>query len=212
MTMKDRIGTLTREEFDNASRDELWYVVSCLAADRDRCLKDIGRLQGEIAELKEIRRLRTALRYVPSSEQMMFIFPELELYGKAVAPEEKGKAIHVDGYDKREPERRDAASLPPDTPVIVNDHASGAPETKVIDGVEYVRGEDRIVDQIAFMPARCIIERNIWPTYISAEDEGKRRVAYGSKAVDALSCSPSFASLMTTSRTTGRRRSCSGRA
>ena len=185
--MKDKIGALTKEEFDRATKDEIWFLVSNLVEDRNRYKKENEDLKAKIAELRELRRLATAVKYSPSSEQLYLFLPEIELYTKAV--DEEVETVHVEGYDKKKP-KKDVASLPADTPVEVIDHTEDAPETKIIDGVEYVRGEDRVVDQIAYIPAKWIVERHIWATYVNEKEETE--VEYDNKKVDTLSCSPSF--------------------
>ena len=63
---------ITMAELQGKDGDELRKIVLDLAEQ----VRERDRL---IAELRELIRLRTAVRYVPSTEQMESLFPELEV-------------------------------------------------------------------------------------------------------------------------------------
>lgn len=181
-----------RELFIKASEDDKWKLVANLYAQN-------GKLQEENRELKELAAMRNAVQYKPSSEQMQYFFPELELLVAEPEPV-ASRTVHVNAHDKAASRPRSVTSLPADTPVVVIDHTGDAPETKTENGVDYLRGDDRVVYKIAYVPARYIVEKHIWATYIPGDDENKRVVDYDNAALDSLSCSPSFAAQVVVSK------------
>ena len=181
-----------RELFIKASEDDKWKLVANLYAQNEK-------LQEENRELKELAAMRNAVQYKPSSEQMQYFFPELELLVAEPEPV-ASRTVHVNAHDKAASRPRSVTSLPADTPVVVIDHTGDAPETKTENGVDYLRGDDRVVYKIAYVPARYIVEKHIWATYIPADDENKRVVDYDNAALDSLSCSPSFAAQVVVSK------------
>jgi hypothetical protein len=73
---------LTMTDLQGKTEDELKAIVLDFAAQ----IREKDRL---IAELQELNRLRAAARYVPSSEQMESLFPELEALNVAEPEQEK---------------------------------------------------------------------------------------------------------------------------
>jgi hypothetical protein len=81
-----------------------------------------------IAELNELLRLQRAKPYIPSTEQMEFLFQETEAIAEGT-PGTEGKeeeTVDVKGF-KRRKRSHAVATLPADTPVVIIDHGKDAP-------------------------------------------------------------------------------------
>jgi hypothetical protein len=93
----------------------------------------IRQKDAEIETLKELQRLRTAERYVPSTEQMGYLFEELELLDSVLRNEvSETLEVTVSAHTKQVRKRLNACTAPSDTPVVDVYHDK--------DGV--MRGED----------------------------------------------------------------------
>ena len=170
-----------RELFIKASEDDKWKLVANLYAQNEK-------LQEENRELKELAAMRNAVQYKPSSEQMQYFFPELELLVAEPEPV-ASRTVHVNAHDKAASRPRSVTSLPADTPVVVIDHTGDAPETKTENGVDYLRGDDRVVYKIAYVPARYIVEKHIWAPETTRTRESSTttmRLSIPSAALQAL--------------------------
>jgi hypothetical protein len=149
-----------------------------------------------IAELNELLRLQRAKPYIPSTEQMEFLFQETEAIAEGT-PGTEGKeeeTVDVKGF-KRRKRSHAVATLPADTPVVIIDHGKDAPAQMLKDGVTYRRIGDKVVDKATVLPARYAIERHLYAQYgaVGVEvDGGNKIVAYGNARVDAISASPSL--------------------
>ena len=136
---------ITMAELQGKDGDELREIVLDLAEQ----VRERDRL---IAELRELIRLRTAVRYVPSTEQMESLFPELEALA-APGPEDEKSPVEAH-LRKKSKARTALCTAPADTPVLDIRHDGDAPDSYFRDGVEYKRDGDKIIDKIAFVPRR----------------------------------------------------------
>ncbi len=178
---------ITMTDLQGKTQDELKAIVLDLAEQ----IREKNRL---IAELEELNRLRTAARYVPSSEQMESLFPELEALNAAVPVEEK---TVVDAHLRKKPKPRTAmCTAPAGTPVLDIRHDGDAPGSYFKDGVEYSRDGDKVIDKIAFVPRKLVVERHHYAQYRVAadvEDEnGNKAVIYKSPKIDGIAAAPSL--------------------
>lgn len=170
----------------------LEYVAQNREKDRQICEKD-----RRIAELEELHRLKMATIYAPSSEQMEFLFQEIEAL-TAPEPEQKQEEIQVEAYSRKKNSkpRKNMSTAPADTPVCDVYHDEDVADSYVKDGIEYTRGEDKVIDKIAFIPRKVVVERHHYPQYRPAADvddgHGNKIIIYKSPKVDGLAAAPSL--------------------
>lgn len=148
----------------------------------------------QIANLKELLRLRTAERYVPSSEQMQCLFPELEVLAGVLDGGGQEKSVRVASH-QRTFRKKHPLVLPPDTPAVEVDHTVGEPDGFVEDGVEYVRAADKVIDKVARIPARFVVEHHHYAQYRTkdADDGGSNKKVRLGDEFAATACSPVLA-------------------
>ncbi len=159
-----------------------------------------------ISTMKELRKLAQAEKYDASTEQMDSLFPELEAiveYGKEmVGDEEEGEEAETPKKPRKP--RKPNLTVPSNAPVRVIDNTIGAPENMEKDGIQYVRGEDKVLYHIAILPAKKIVEKNIFPTWNAVceveKEEQKKIIGFNNATVDKLACSPSFAAKIITDK------------
>jgi transposase len=150
----------------------------------------------EIAELKELVKLKTAERYCPSSEQMGWLFQELEILDSVLSSQpEPDQTTEVAAHSRKVRERVNACSAPADAPVCDVFHTEGAADTLVgKDGIVLTRVEDKIIDKLAMIPRKMVVERHHYPQYKALDvDAGKdgKRVLLPART-SALGASPSL--------------------
>ena len=159
-----------------------------------------------IATMTEYRRLANAEKYEPKTEQVQYLFPELEtimLYGvdgpegeAGPGKEGGGKRGGVPGKARKP--RRPVLTLPRTAPVVECRHyADGqVPETKVVGGVEYRRCEDKVVVKAGHVPASSYVEVHRYAQYKAVhgpEGGAPGRIAdMPCRDVDGMSCAPSL--------------------
>jgi len=126
----------------------------------------------ENKELRELNKLKAQLDYVPSSDQMQYLFTEAEILAWGVKEEEREK-IKVKSHSRNVPKK--IKELPSSTPIVVIDHTADAAETYTDEkGLEYTRIEDRIVDKLGFKPAEFYVERHLFPKYALVSHEAEK--------------------------------------
>ena len=150
----------------------------------------------EIAELKELVKLKTAERYCPSSEQIGWLFQELEILDTVLSSQpEPDQTTEVAAHSRKVRERVNACSAPADAPICDVFHTEGAADTIVgKDGIVLTRVEDKIIDKLAMIPRKMVVERHHYPQYKALDvDAGKdgKRVLLPAKT-SALGASPSL--------------------
>lgn len=150
----------------------------------------------EIAELKELVKLKTAERYCPSSEQMGWLFQELEVLDSVLNGQpELEETTEVAAHTRKLRKRINSCSAPANTPVCDVFHTEDAPDTIIgKDGVVLSRVEDKIIDKIAMIPRKMVVERHHYPQYraldVEAGKDGKKILLPGKTS--ALGASPSL--------------------
>jgi hypothetical protein len=180
---------ITKQDLLNMSKEE---VVS-LALN----LSSIVKAQSEeIANLKELYLLKTAERYAPSSEQMGWLFEELEILDAVLDTNIDGEeTTTVAEHTRQKRKRVNACSAPADTPVCDVFHTDGAQESiSDAEGVIYKRVEDKVIDKIAIIPRKVVVERHHYPQYRSVDVEsegGNKKILFPSR-VSTLGASPSI--------------------
>src|SRR5690554_7303704 len=132
----------------------------------------------EIDRLQEIARLRTAEKYVPSTEQMGYLFEELELLDSVLEEEVKEtlEEVTVAAHTRQQRKRLNACIAPANTPIVDVYHDKDAPATIVKDGIIYDRIEDKIIDKLAIIPRQYAVERNHYPQYRAREVEAPKLI------------------------------------
>lgn len=150
----------------------------------------------KIAELKELLRLKIAERYLPSSEQMSWLFQELEVLDSVLTrqPQEE-QTTEVAAHTRKIRERINACTAPADTPICDVFHTEGAENTLIgKEGIVLHRVEDKIIDKIAIIPRKMIVERHHYPQYraldVEAGVDGKT-ILFPART-SALGASPSL--------------------
>lgn len=175
-----------KEAFMALPDEEKWALFNNLKIQNDE--KD-----ELIAELKELKQLKTAQHYSPKSEYMPYLFQEIEIL--AAPPEGvEIKTVKVKEHDRTIKVNKTKAK--PDTPVYNIDHTKDAPESFVQDGIEYVRDGEETLDKLAVIPRKHVVERNVFPAYTSKTEapKGKNRIVLmNNPETDGLGCAPSLA-------------------
>ena len=153
----------------------------------------VNNLYKEIAILLESKKIKRAVDFSASSEQML-LFPEEE--SKEPVHEEV-TTITVKEH-KREIKKKHKIELPSDAPVLRIDHTAEAPEQIIKDGVTFNRAEDFVVQKIARIPAHYIVEENVYAKYVTGNEDAKEKwfVKYDNDTMDKLSCSADFLALI----------------
>lgn len=180
------------DKLKGLSQDELIQMVLKLR-------KDNSDLQARVAVLEEMQLLARAARYKPRCEQVETLFDEAEIINAfSVEEKEEDEVVVKEHARKRSPRRCAQASS--NAPVYTVDHTKDAPASIVRNGIEYLRTEDRIIDKIASVPAKYVVERNVYAQYEAECAEGKKIVLFSNGEVEALACSPAFASSLAVSK------------
>jgi len=131
------------------------------------------KLNTEIKELRELHDLKTKIDYVPSSEQMQYLFTEAEILASGAKEQEERQKVEVKGHCRSVPKK--TKELPPSTPIVVIDHTADAAKTYSDEnGLEYVRIEDRVVDKLGFKPAEFYVERHLFARYALVSHEAEK--------------------------------------
>lgn len=159
--------------------------------------------QEEIANLKELYKLRTAERYTPSSEQMGWLFEELEILDAVLESTPEEEPTEIAGHKRKKRKRINACSAPADTPVCDILHTEDAPETITDkDGIAYKRVEDKIINKVAIIPRKIVVERHHYPQYrtMEVEAEGKNKKVLHLTKTAALGASPSLVASVVVSK------------
>jgi len=153
----------------------------------------------EIANLKELYKLKTAERYIPSSEQMGWLFQELEVLGEVLDMDiQENETTEVASHNRKKRQRLNACSAPADTPVCDVFHSEDAAKSIVgKDGIAYKRVEDKVINKIAIIPRKVVVERHHYPQYrtvdVDAGLNNNKIVLYPSSSA-TLGASPSIVS------------------
>lgn len=160
--------------------------------------------QEEIANLKELYRLRTAERYVPSSEQVGMLFQELEILNTVLETKiEAEETTAVAAHERKTRARVNACTAPAETPVCDVFHTEGSKDMVTgVDGIPYRRVEDKVIDKIAIVPRKIVVERHHYPQYrtldVEAGKDNKKILLPGRTA--ALGASPSLVASVVVSK------------
>ena len=127
----------------------------------------------EIKELRELHNLKTKIDYVPSSEQIQYLFTELEILALGIKEQEHREKIEVKGHSRSTPKK--VKKLSPATPIVVIDHTADALATYIDENsLEYTRIEDRVVDKLGFKPAEFYVERHLFAKYALTSHEAEK--------------------------------------
>ena len=187
MEKKDKIGKISKQQFNELSKEDLWFLVSNLQENNIR-------LEEEVTELKELVKLRTAEKYSPTSEQMSFLFHELEILNEA-EQEEVEEKVHVKAHDKKKRKKRDCSSLPASCPVYDVYHTEDAVDSYEKDGIVWKRVEDTVIEKVSSIPSRHVVERHHWAKYAPADvsEKGLHPVTcFKNEKLDTIAAAPSF--------------------
>lgn len=151
--------------------------------------KRISDLENRVRVLEELQRLARIERYSPKCEQVETLFDEIEVIDTF---SEEGNETVVKEHVRKKKCTRQCAQVPTDTPVYTNDHTKGAPEFIIRDDVRFNRIEDKVIDKLAYEPAKIKVERNLYPQYKAECDGLKNIVLFSNQETDALATSASF--------------------
>nr|WP_321305794.1 IS66 family transposase [uncultured Sphaerochaeta sp.] len=181
---------ITKENLARMSREDLAALALNLSS-------IVQKKDEEIANLRELYKLRTAERYLPSSEQIGWLFQELEILD-AVLSEIPGKeeATEVAAHSRKKRPRVNACTAPAGTPVCDVFHTEGCDDVITgNDGISYKRVEDKVISKIAVVPRKIVVERHHYPQYrtldVEADRDNNKRILFPSKT-STLGASPSL--------------------
>ena len=160
----------------------------------------ISELEIEIENLKELLKLRTAVKFVPSSEILPSLFDEAEILAPPL--NEKEQEEEVQAYKRAKRKKQTFSSVPADTPVEVFDHCKEAQETieRTFNGqtITFNKISDfEVVYKSGYVPARIVVEEHRYPKYkstCSGEGIPETIVEYGNPEIDRLACAHSLVS------------------
>lgn len=191
-------SALTREALERFSRDELISLNVAL-------FNKVSSLEEQLAVSKELRLLANSEKYSPQTEQMEFLFPELEAIFKFCETLQaiKNQKTQTEEDVKTEEEkinkrkkRTHSLTAPADAPVVEIDHTDNAPDSVERDGILYKRGIDKEIFKVSYTKRKKIVEKHIYPTWratVEVEgDEKSKIVGFSNVGLDALSCSSSL--------------------
>ena len=153
--------TINNETVKGLTRTQLENVLFAVYNDNIAFKKKIDELEAKLAELQEFKRLANAEKYTPSSEAIQGLFPELEaiISYSEETPAEQPEA----GEEEKRPRkpRKPNLVLPADVDVAVDDRTKGVPDSRIVDGIEYRRGEDQVIFKLAYTPCRRKVIKQI---------------------------------------------------
>ncbi len=187
-----KVASMTKTDVMKMDKEDMASLVMNLSS-------IIQAQSEEIANLKELYKLKTAERYIPSSEQMGWLFPELEILDAAVNMDlQDEETTEVAAHSRKKRKRLNACTAPADTPVCDVFHTEDAAESIAgKDGIVYERAEDKVVDKIAIIPRKVVVERHHYPQYrttdVDAGSGNNKMILYPS-ASSGLGASPSIVS------------------
>lgn len=191
----------TETPFSSFSKEELIAMITDLKSNLSATQNAVSQLKHDIkekditiAELKELLRMRQAGAYIPSSEQMNYLFPEIEAFeaaldNKIVEEERIEKVIKV----KKNRVRHNTCQAPALTPTCDIHHTDNAPQTVVnAEGVTLERVEDYIEDKISIIQAQIIVERHHYAQYKSSTVDVKPVVLFENEKLDKTAATPNL--------------------
>lgn len=147
-----------------------------------------------IEHLKELLALANCEKYKPQTESMQYLFPEMEAILQYKVEDENIEEVQK--IVKIKKRRKTCLTLPPSTPVVVKDYTENAPETKIVEGVEYIRGDNQVFFKLSHVPSRNVLYKEIRATWVMKEeaDEGEQKkiIGFGNKELDSLSADASM--------------------
>ncbi|MCI6115430.1 MAG: IS66 family transposase [Spirochaetales bacterium] len=196
--MSEKKISITRESVESMDKPMLKDVVYSLYNDNVVLLNKVKELEGIIANIEELRRLANAKNYLPSTEAVQLLFPELEAIIKYAEEVTEGKAEESSAAkeEKTRKKRTIGMVFPANTPIFTDDYTTDAPETIEKDGIVYKRGEDEVVLKLCYRPSERRLVKAIYPTWVTdVEVEGteeKKIVGFNNAKTDALSCDASM--------------------
>lgn len=175
-----------KQAFLNLSGDEQWSIVNNMKL-------QIEELERQLAEKNELAKMRTAERFAPSSEAMPYLFQEIEIL--AAPPEDVTvKTVTVKEHTRTIVQKK--TTSPANTPVYEIDHTKDAPESFEKDGITYIRDGVEVIEKLAVIPRKTVVEKNIYPSYTSRSEapKGKNRIVLMHEPkTEGLGCAPSLA-------------------
>ena len=190
------VDELIYTDFASVSKEECVSIIKYLY-NVSKTLEALNKDQADmLATVKEMRKLAASKRYTASTEYLPLLFDETEIYTQFGLGEVGEDMELVKEHERKK--RTPQSVLPASTPVCVCDHTEGAVSSYVKDDVTYERIEDTVVNQVAYTPASCVIEKHIYPAYkatVEMEDAKKQKeVQFENPETDKLSVSAAFAS------------------
>ena len=159
----------------------------------------------EIANLRELYKLRTAERYLPSSEQVGWLFQELEILDAVLSQSPgKGETSEVAAHSRKKRPRTNACTAPAGTPVCNVFHTEGCEDVITgIDGIPYKRVEDKVISKIAVVPRKIVVECHHYPQYrtldVEADRDNNKKILFPSRT-STLGASPSLVASVVVSK------------
>lgn len=179
-------------ELSNMTKEELLeYCLTANNAITELVIK-VENQEKEIAELKELAKMRNAEKYIPSSEQMELLFPEIEATAALIedfSNKENTEIVKVEGYEKKKP-RKKTCSVPSGTPVEEVFHTDDAVSSFIQNDILYVRDEDKIVSKICIIPEKIVVQNHHYAQYKPANTVGTKIVHYENAKLDGTAATP----------------------
>ncbi len=180
---------ITKQDLMDLSKEELVALTMNLSS--------IVQSQNEdIANLQELYRLKTAKQYVPSSEQMRYLFDELEILDAVLTMDAtEQESSEVAAHQRKKRKRRNACTAPANTPVCDVFHDEGASDGYTdAEGIAYERVADKVIDKIAIIPRKVVVERHHYPQYrtVDVEAGAKNKQIHFPSVTAGLGASPSL--------------------
>lgn len=203
-THKVIVDSMNKEIVEkNQQIDEMHKEISGMSQEIIDMTKEIENLKARIAELELLKKLARSEKFAPSSEQLLLnLFPEAEAIEQNAEEEFEDNKKKVKEYErktkkeKKAEEKRTICSVPANTPVTDVYHTENATDSLSVDGIEYKRVEDLIINKLAVIPAKVVVERHHYPQYKATVEtevgEDARKILWEEKETDGIAASPSL--------------------
>ncbi|MGI6467155.1 MAG: IS66 family transposase [Sphaerochaetaceae bacterium] len=112
-------------------------------------------------ELQEIHELKTALIYVPKTEQTAYLFDEVELLSEE--PKEDEEIVIVKQHTRTKAQK--LTTLDANTPVVTIVHEVEKAPSCSRCGETTIRVEDKVVEKVGVQPKQYYIEKHLFAQY-----------------------------------------------
>lgn len=201
--LKKTYDSIKREDLESLTKDELYSLFSALYNDNVRLTEENKKKDALLATVNELKNLANLRDYGPSTEQVAYLFPELETLIKYESQEPQTIVPGLKKDKQRKP-REAALKLSKATPVITVDHTKDSPDTITQDNIIYKRTEDKVILKVSYTPSKKVIEAHHYAAYkATVEVENKEQssiIQFQDPEIDTCALAPAMLSHIAVSK------------